>query len=184
MVNWMTFKLEHMNHVFEHSTAAFANSVDRGSDEFDLLVTDEADRLSTLEQIVDDRLKDKIEERFEKLQAERGARARRLVSSRFRRGGRAPFFRFEHVFDEKVNHVTKPSSSSAPQPSTDVVTVASELPPPLLDPSSSAPSYQLCRSASGSATPPTTPSTTAKSRTISSDSRFRCRCAARAASRS
>lgn len=81
MVNWMTFKLEHLNHVFEHSTAAFANAVDRGGDEFGLLVADEADRLAALERVVDERLKEKIEDRFEKLQGE-----------------------FDALFEEKLNH--------------------------------------------------------------------------------
>jgi hypothetical protein len=81
MVNWMTFKLEHLDHVFEHSTAAFANAVDRGGDEFGLLVADEADRLAALERVVDERLKEKIEDRFEKLQGE-----------------------FDALFEEKLNH--------------------------------------------------------------------------------
>ncbi|KAH8065507.1 hypothetical protein JL720_12737 [Aureococcus anophagefferens] len=71
----------HLNHVFEHSTAAFANAVDRGGDEFGLLVADEADRLAALERVVDERLKEKIEDRFEKLQGE-----------------------FDALFEEKLNH--------------------------------------------------------------------------------
>jgi len=69
MVNWMTFKLEHLHHVFEHSTAAFRNDVARGADEFAALVVDEEARLAALEAIVRDESLLRVEQRFEELRA-------------------------------------------------------------------------------------------------------------------
>lgn len=68
MVNWMTFKLEHLHHVFEHSTAAFRNDVARGADEFENLVVDEDERLAALESLVRDESLLRVEQRFEELQ--------------------------------------------------------------------------------------------------------------------
>ena len=70
LVNWMTFKLEHLDHVFEFSTAAFKTQVDKGSDEFDSLVDDEHERLLALDDSVEATVGGTIETRVEALEKE------------------------------------------------------------------------------------------------------------------
>jgi len=68
MVNWMTFKLEHTGHVFEFSTAAFRNEIERGVDEFAALVTDEDTRLRALEVALTSETLQRVEQRYAELQ--------------------------------------------------------------------------------------------------------------------
>lgn len=68
MVDWMDFKLEHLSHVFEHSTAAFAAQVDRGEDEFDAIVDDEHNRLLKLDGAIEASLATSLEARVLELQ--------------------------------------------------------------------------------------------------------------------
>ena len=70
LMNWMTFKLEHLDHVFEFSTAAFKTQVDKGSDEFDSLVDDEHERLLALDDSVEAVVGGTIEKRVEALEKE------------------------------------------------------------------------------------------------------------------
>ena len=68
MVDWMSFKLDHLSHVFEHSTAAFSAQIDRGEDEFEAIVDDEHNRLMQLDDSIEASLSEDLERRVLELQ--------------------------------------------------------------------------------------------------------------------
>lgn len=69
MINWMTFKLEHMTHVHEHATADFKAAIADTVEELESILLNENEKLDLVDSNVDKTLTKALEKRLDKLQA-------------------------------------------------------------------------------------------------------------------